>query len=397
MKGWKEMGGLCQVQIVSASTADMLRAVSMAKIDLLNVEEIDELTVSTYINRSQYSALEALLSKRGESCNITTRIGLYWMLGGLLRRPVLIIGALLLFVASIYFPTRVLFVCVEGNQTISDYQILEAAQNCGIRMWASRAEVRSEKMKNRLLMEIPQLKWAGINTKGCIAVISVTEREVPTQDLQTFSPKRVVAERDGIIQSMTVTKGTALCAVGQAVSKGEVLVSPYADCGISIKMTEVEAEIMAVTNREIYAVRPHPAAVKGDCSHEEVSISLLIGKKQINLYNGSGNCGILCDKIYMENYITLPGGFRLPIAIVAHRSVCYTPGIPECVYLQDHSQMDSFVENYLYSTMVSGKILTRSLYKNVTENCVILEGNYACLEMIGKLQNEEIVHNEQRN
>lgn len=397
MKGWKEIGGSCQVQIISASTADMLTAVTKAKIDLWNVQEIDELTVSACINRAKYPALEALLRKRGESCDITSRKGLYWMLRGLMGRPVLIIGVLLLLTASIYFPTRVLFVCVEGNRTTSEYQILEAAQTCGIRMWASRAEVRSEKMKNRLLMAIPELKWAGINTKGCVAIISVTEREIPTQEAPTVAPKRIVAERDGIVQSMTVTKGTPLCKVGQAVSQGQVLVSPYTDCGISIKMTEVEAEIMAVTNRQINAIVPLPASVKSSFAHEEVALSLLIGKNKINLYNGSGNCGMVCDKIYTENYITLPGGFQLPIAIVSQKTVCYHSDTPESRCLQNYSNMDSFVERYLCDTMVSGKILTQNTKMDLMEDCVILEGSYACLEMISKLQNEEIVQNEQRS
>ena len=36
--------------------------------------------------------------------------------------------------------------------------------------------IRSEKVKNSLLQRIPQLQWAGINTDGCVAVISVREK-----------------------------------------------------------------------------------------------------------------------------------------------------------------------------------------------------------------------------
>lgn len=34
-------------------------------------------------------------------------------------------------------------------------------------------------MKNALLSAIPELQWAGVNTYGCRAVISVRERTLP--------------------------------------------------------------------------------------------------------------------------------------------------------------------------------------------------------------------------
>lgn len=391
------MSSVYHVRIVSAATADMLTAAIKAHISLCNVQSIDELTITAQVDKAQYPALLRLLQKRGEHCDIHSRSGLYWVLLGLLHRPVLIVCFLLLLIVSLYLPSRVLFVEVEGNSRISAYQILEKAEDCGIRMWASRANVRSEKMKNSLLKAIPELKWAGINTKGCVAVISVTEREVQPVELPSLQPKRIVAMRDGVVEQLTVTKGTAICAVGQAVTQGQVLVSPYTDCGISLKITEVEGEILARTNRNVCLVKPLPSEVRADKMHEEVSVSILFGKNKINLYNGSGNCSAVCDKIYMENYVTLPGGFQLPIALVTERSVCYHTASQKPDMLRESSDMKRLAEGYLQTVMVSGKILSGKTDVRQLDDCMILEGKYSCLEMIGKLQNEEVVQNEQRS
>lgn len=397
MSGWKEMNGSYLVEIVSASIPDMLTAVARSQIELWDVHYIDELTLRTRIGREQYEELEKLLGKRGEHCRISGRRGFYWRFRGLLKRPVLLVGLLVLLVASLYLPTRVLFVQVEGNEKVSTYQILEHAETCGIRMGASRSAVRSEKMKNSLLMRIPELKWAGINTKGCSAVISVTEREIPIETEISVVPRRIVAERDGVIESITTTKGTARCAVGQAVTKGQVLVSPYADCGISIKLTQVEAEIMALTNRKLLLKIQQPTACFGTESEEHTSLSLLIGKKQIKIYNGSGNYGGICDKIYKEKYLTLPGGFQIPVALVVETTVCYAPKVTETQWQPDIPGLEAFAESYLRSVMVSGKILSGETQTIAEEGGVAMEGRYSCLEMIGKLQDEEIVRNEQRD
>lgn len=397
MSGIKDVNGSCSVQIVSASLPDMLTAVSRAQIELRNVREVDALTLQAMVSRSQYAKLEKLLAKRGEHCHITGRGGLYWRLASLIRRPVLMLGLAIMLAASLYLPTRVLFIQVEGNNTVSTYQILEKAEQCGIRMGASRSAVRSEKMKNNLLMMIPQLKWAGINTKGCTAVITVTEREIPTESGFDITTKRVVADRDGIIASITTTRGTALCTVGQAVTKGQVLVSPYTDCGISIKLTDAEAEVMAVTNRTFSVKYPYPTAFFSNHTEKHTDVSLLIGKKRIKIYNGSGNCRGVCDKIYEEKFLTLPGGFRLPVAIVLERTVCRSFSEPDGSWQPDIHRLEEFTEAYLRSVMVSGEILSRDYGSVDQQGCVVLEGKYSCLEMIGKLQDEEIVRNEQRD
>ena len=79
-------------------------------------------------------------------------------------------------------------------------------------------------MKNALLQQIPTLQWAGINTDGCVATISVREKTVQMQQDVRYPVISIVAVRDGYITQMTVTAGSAGCKVGQSVEKGQVLI-----------------------------------------------------------------------------------------------------------------------------------------------------------------------------
>ena len=139
---------------------------------------------------------------------------------GLLSRPVLLGGMGLLLAASLYLPSRVLFIRVEGNSVVDTREILAAAEACGIRFGASRREVRSEKVKNNLLEKVPDLQWAGVNTAGCVATISVRERQITAEEQAEEAVTHLVAARDGYIVSTTVTQGTPLVQVGQTVRAG---------------------------------------------------------------------------------------------------------------------------------------------------------------------------------
>ena len=170
---WKSLGGMVAIEITSADPAALLTAVHNAGIGIFQTVQKDDLTLRLHIQRTHYRVIKKLCERRGNRIRLLRRIGLYWTLKGLLKRPVLLSGIAALFLLVCFLPTRIYFVQVEGNLEIPAQKILEEAENCGIRFGASRRKVRSEQMKNALLSAIPELQWAGVNTFGCTAIVSV--------------------------------------------------------------------------------------------------------------------------------------------------------------------------------------------------------------------------------
>ena len=309
--------GYVEVELTSANIPAALDRITQAGIPVWKLIPEDELTMRMQIPRNQYRKLYKLCQKHGDAIKISARRGLYWMVKGIFSRPVLIFGVLLLLFASFYLPTRVLFVTVAGNDKIPTQMILEAAQECGIRFWAPRREVRSERMKNALLEALPELRWAGINTYGCRAVISVSEKVLQTEQPEMSSVSSILASLDGVITSATATQGNLLCREGQAVKAGDILISGYQDCGISIRAVRADGEVFALTNRNLCVKMPMDWTVKGENTEVRRKYSLIFGKKRINLWKGSGISEGRCVRMYEEYYVTLPGGFRLPVRVVS--------------------------------------------------------------------------------
>jgi sporulation protein YqfD len=288
-----------------------------------------------------------------------------------------------------WLPSRVLFITVDGNRSIPAKYILEQAQQCGITFGASRREVRSEKMKNSLLEAIPQLQWAGVNTKGCTAVISVKERGIEENVASFNGISSIVAARDGIIVSCTGARGNMLCRIGQAVYKGDVLISAYTDVGLCVKATEANGEVFAQTLRQGKLYAPLTYMEKGRITAEEKKYGLLIGKKRINLYKGSGISGVSCDKINLEYYVTLPGGFKPPFGLFVSSVRSYDTRAVSYDIENVKPLAEDAAKKYLLSQMVSGKILLDSVIANSNGEFLALSGQYICLEMIGRVQYEE--------
>ena len=375
------------VKLCSADMGYALSKMERSGIQLQDVRIVDAYSVSFVIEKRQYSMLCAVAKYCAEDVCILQKIGFGWNLKAMLHRPVLVLGIWSLLVFSIWLQGRVLFVQVEGNQTVQTARILEAASKCGIGFGASSRTVRSEKMKNALLQEIPQLQWAGVNTHGCVAVISVLERSASEQTEIAAGISSIVAARDGLIRAITVLRGNAICTVGQAVRAGQVLISGYTDCGIYLQATSADGEVFAETLRNLAVATPSEYIVRGERLGTTQNYSLRIGKKRIFFHNSSGILDGSCARIYSEHYMTLPGGFVLPVAIACETSMYYETIAMEADLRQE--MLSEAAEAYLREQMVSGHILTSQIAMDDAEDAYVLRGTYTCYEMIGQRRPEE--------
>ena len=383
---WNRIDITVCMELVSADPSGVLTALQQQGFELHDVRWIDDLTNRFCVSGKQFRALERIAAGKGNELKILQRKGMLYTLQRFTRRPVLVFCLLLFLMAGFFLPSRIFFLQVEGNSIVPTNLILEKASACGICFGASRREVRSEKMKNALLEAMPQLQWAGINTSGCVATISVRERAAEEESPRSSGISSIVATRDAIVQFLTVTNGSAVCKVGQAVRSGQILISGYTDCGLLIRGCRASGEVYGLTERDLTLISPTQFRMRGKMEGQSKKYAVIIGKKRINFYKGSGISDTSCDKMYLENYVTLPGGFILPIAIATEVWTQYSFDD-----VTDPADPSAFADLFLAGMMRSGRILSRNEIITNKEGIAILDGHYQCHEMIGIQQQEEIV------
>lgn len=392
------LSGQMDLLVTCADISGFLNSLILENVHLVSVTYCDDLTIKVTIKHRDYQKVCAITDKFGGTVKVLKKIGLQWKLKAIRRRPVLLACGLIFIIFFSFLQSKVLFLQVDGNHIIPDKQILEAAESCGIRFGASRRKIRSEIMKNELLQKIPQLQWAGINTSGCIATISVREKTEPEEaEEKEKQVTSIVALRDGIIQNCTVYQGNPLCSVGQAVKEGQTLVSGYTDCGIITKATQAQAEIHALTFRQLEIITPRSEWVRGEYIGQKTKYSIRIGKKVIKFFKDSGNFTPLCAKIYVEECWQLPGGYSLPVAIIKETTYTYEQGADTSAISEAEAWLEDFAKTYLQSTMIAGEVLSSKTETEYDEAVCNFNGKYACREMIGKIRVEQGILGEDTN
>jgi len=381
--------GKLDILFVSGNHADLLSRLNRAGISVYNLTEVDELTAQCRIRRQDYKYFLQISSKTGAEVTVLGESGLNQYVKRALRRAVLTVGILALILCTSYLPSRILFVHVQGNSKMPTEKIIERAEECGIYFGASRKDVRSEKVKNALISALPELQWVGVNTYGCVAEISVREKTLPSEDRVESGISSIVAATDGIIRDLTVTQGNALCKVGQAVKKGQVIISGYTDCGLLLIGTQAQGEVYAETKRSNAAVTPLMYSKREVQTEKNKKFSLLIGKKLIKFYNDSGISHTSCVKMYKKEYLMLPGGFRLPVAFITETVINYRSTDAYEAEPQDFDWLSEASKYYLLTQTVAGKLLATEEQRSLNNGTCTIQGDYTCFEMIGRIQNEE--------
>ena len=389
------MGGLqgkLRFRLVSARPEAVLNKLSEAGVMLLDISYTDALTVEIQIHKNQSKQTEYILKKQNADYRCIQETGVQSLARRLVRRPVMLLGIILFTVMAFSLPSRILFVAVSGNSTVPENRILEVAEDFGIGFGGSSKEVRSEEIKNQIMATLPELQWVGITTSGCVANIQVQERSQPERPpVSTDRISNIVSVRDATVTGITVQRGTPLITVGQSVKAGDLLVSGYSDYGLKIVTQSAQAEITGYTVRSNTFLTPVPCTFSGAVAGKHTCFRLRIGKKVINFCNHSGIPDGVCVKMYSEDYLSLPGGFQLPVSLTRIESLHYAQVKSVPGTWNAERWLPDYAQRYLRGQMVAGQILGQDLKWMYSDDCCQLWGIYACHEMIGQMKYEEIM------
>ncbi len=312
-------------------------------------------------------------------------VGLRQTLRGLKRRPVMVVGMVVVLAALVLLPRFVWTVQVQGNERVQTGEILHALEKFGVKFGAWGADIRSQDIKNRMMNELPELRWCAVNrTGGCVTVL-VAEREPEPQIELEHEITNVVASRAGVITQMQVMDGFKACEVGDTVTEGQLLVSGYADWTTGPQAVHALAEIYAMTWRHETVQIPKTVRQKCYTGEEITNYILIIGRKRINLSRNSGIPQGKCDKIVERKALILPGGYAFPAELEIETLRSYQTQEVPLTRQEAEALLLDYVTRTVKGDMIAGSILSQSYTVTAKASTWLLEADNSCQEMIARM------------
>jgi len=177
----------------------------------------------------EYRALRSLARESRCRIRIVDKRGLPFLKRRLRGRQMLLIGGLFFLLALYLLSMFVWVVDVTSEygplKQVSQEQILEAARTEGLRPGAKKSNLDIRQLEKKLERRFPCIAWVGISLNGTRVEIKVVEKVKPPEEPPFDQPASIVAAKDGVIKEILVISGEGRVKVGDAVRKGEILIS----------------------------------------------------------------------------------------------------------------------------------------------------------------------------
>jgi similar to stage IV sporulation protein len=183
------------------------------------------------IRISDFRRIRPLVRKTHCTVAIITRHGFPFFMHRARNRKMLIAGGVLFCICLYLLSSFIWFVEVGGLISLPPEAVLHVARQAGLKPGVFKSNVDLKQVEHSLLVQIPDIAWAGITVRGTRAMIEVAEKTVVYAEDK--APANIIAAKDGLVEELIALVGEAMVHRGETVRKGQLLIS-----GVMIQKTK---------------------------------------------------------------------------------------------------------------------------------------------------------------
>lgn len=280
----------------------------------MEMRDIDIFVID--MSPSEFLKIAPIVRKSMCRIHIVSKSGLPFMTKKVKKRTFLMAGCALFCLVAWVFTGFVWSIEVDGFDGLDEKKLMEALYDEGLRVGMRTNSLNLEDVRNNILIEMPELSYVYINFSGAKARVLTKPRKEAPEILPQNTPCDIIADKDGIIHSITVKTGTPHVLKGDVVTKGQLLAGGYMTgrAGTTV-ITHADADILAKTYVRLSCRIPKKQSEKVYTGREKKCRTIILFGKRIKLYPNSRISYTKCDKIIKRNDLTLSERISFPLSL----------------------------------------------------------------------------------
>lgn len=310
----------------------------------------------------------AAANERGLSITPLRRGGIPELLLRLVRRPALVVGALVAFFLLLMGHFVLWDIEIIGNEGLEAQEIETLLADAGLKRGMLLPRLNEDSIALSVRQSDARISYVSVNLLGTVATVQIREAK-ETPEPTADSPANLVAKRDGIVTMPLIFEGECLVEPGQAVRAGQILASGVMDTeNNGIRITRAAGQVLARTE-EIFTVSiPFEYMERVYTGHVFREVDILFFSHNGKLFKTTGKMTGVCDII--ENVRWINAGARtLPVGWVLTEYREYT----EVAALRSAKETLSLANDAL-AALLAEQGVSRTLLKRTVETVVSEEG-----------------------
>ena len=262
--------------------------------------------------------------------------GLYGFLLDIRHRYGVLIG---LFITVLFFAfsSRLVWdIRISGNEKLKDYEIESALADLDLHIGSRLSKIDKNVVETEMLLNNKDIAWISVNRRGTVVYVEIIESEnIGLTEDEGYPFSNIVADRDGVIEEITVESGVAAVKVGDVVKKGDILISGVIENERGVTFCRASGSVRASGVIDVSAESLAEITEKTPKKHRLSELRVILFNFSINIFKNYRNSDKECDIIRENRKIALFDKYRLPIRI----EKAYTVEYAETSRTRSHDEM----------------------------------------------------------
>ncbi len=310
------IAGHASLKLTGLSIEKFINKAQSGDIILLNIKRNKYREVTLEVNRCDMEKVGELAGQMGLEVEVLKENGLLYYLQRLLKHRAFAMGmlicALLIYLLSSFIWT----VEITGNETVPSKKLAEMIEELGVKPGALKSSVDHDKFVLELLSKEKNFTWAELEIKGVKAKIRVVEGKKSPKVIDYSTPCNVVAGKDGFLVKLFVLNGDKKTEEGNAVKKGQILVSGMVSSDVSgTRYVHAQGQAWSHTYYTGEADADINDFLYRETGNHAEKYQLVVNGKAIPLYRGEGGILFKNYRVSMEDMSPGRYGMKLPIKL----------------------------------------------------------------------------------
>lgn len=247
-----------------------------------NVKKISHTSCKANIRLKDFHKLMVSIDHPPYTITVTHKYGLPILLKKLINRKEFIISIGVCLLLILYLSNIIWDIKISGVPKDIEKKITKQLNTYGVHTGALGLSLDPPStIQQKLLHDIPELLWVGVEKKGTTYKIEVVEKTM-VKKKKVNGPSNLIATKKGVVSYVYISKGLPKVKVNDFVNPGDLLVSGnISENKKKPELVEAQGEIIAKTWYEVSVTIPLEAEYQELTGENDKKFYVELGNLQI--------------------------------------------------------------------------------------------------------------------
>ena len=323
LKIWNYLRGYVRISLSGFSVERFINMAAYRGVYFWDVCEHDG-GIAVKCSLAAFRSLRPHAKKTKSRIRIIERHGLPFIFHRYRKRRLLAAGALL-FASALYFMASFVWLIeVEGNERLSNDEIISILDEAGLYIGALKAGIDYRDTEQALMSFFSEdIAFASVSIRGTRALITIHETILPPEIVDYSIPADIIAAKDGLIISIATARGRPLVRAGDVVAAGDVLVSgelriaasDFDETLYTVEHVRADSRVMARMYYNLYIEVPFQFYEKIFTGNVSRNYGIIISDREYGIWTRLPTFAAF-DTIERDLRLSLGRNYPMPISLI---------------------------------------------------------------------------------